>query len=1393
MAMSGAEYKLKLQATLDTKGLEGKLEARINQLKSKGLTNIRIRTTWDGQDMTKGVVRYTDAAGKAQVETLKWGKSVDGNRVVLKRLRNETAGVTKGTNFFTKALGSAAITAIKYSLGLGLIYKAMAQIGEGIQYIKDLDKEMRDIQIVTGYADETIESLAGNYNELAKAMGATTLEVAQGSLEWTRQGKTIEETQELLRSTLMLSKLGNVETAQATEYLTSILNGFKLEASDTESVVSKLVAVDNAAATSVKELATALQKGSVSAQKAGVDLDELIAYVGTVSSVTRQSAERIGTAFRTMFARFQDVKSGALDDTEDSLNNVEAALRRVEAATGKSIPMVNRQTGQFRDFSDVLEDLYSVWDDLNEIEQANISKALAGVRQREVLLALMENEEMMRGLLAEAMNSEGLAADRYSIYLEGLAAAQNKAKASWEGMWQATLENDLIKTFYEASSAVLDFIEMIGGLDTILISVVAGIAAYALGMGVLNVATGGLTLAWEALTVAMATNPIGLIAIAIGLVTAAIIGMNSAVNDAEDALSDELQSAVSNFSSSTASAKSVVDEFTKSLDEMNKSYKETPWHIRMFVDEQALAMEQMERFTPLLLSSASSAEEYNKALKDMAIATGYVELADGSLSRVAKSGAGYTTEAFDATRFLNEEQWKFIQQNPAMVDGFVAIAAAGGKATEEVEKLSVSFQKMLEQIFYDKDTGSIDERFRGLYDNLTQVTELYEDGIIDTNAYFTQLQEAIDRVDISELFSEEDGATKRAFLEGLTENTLTAFDAINGAFESGELSMTQYTEQLAGWGETLISVTDMAAEMGILSAEAVASSLGEISGAVGELTRALELNAAVEESLYQMAQGHLAWETAAYAERARMLGVLAQNSGMVIKDMEGNVLEGAKNITGWLMQSEGNLGLFSNQVASKTGIAVNDLVRAAGKTLQELSKSIGSLKADITFVPHINNNISLGAMLQNWISGGGLQLPSFGYTVQAEGSVTQPAYDGWMAGAGLGRDEGTSGGLLDAFGSIGDLLADSNYGLDWDSSIYDTTKLATEAYDNFADTIGSVTNAFQDMAGSSNKAQKAAAKDAKTVTALLAIVVDKIKQEAKARKDSLKEALAGYKKLIKTRKDLLDTMQDEEKYQKKLASKQRGLTRIQSEIEELRLDDSEEAAARRRALEEEAVEMQDEIAEDQADRSVELQKDALDEEYEAFKENIEAQIDLIDKYLSEPGRIVADALSLIEGKGKNLYASLIEWNSIYGTGIKNDIVTAWGDAYKALSKYGGALAAMSAESSTIPSYHTGGIVGSGRGGSGEVVAKLLTGELVSTRADMDNFISRILPSMLGAAVELSGGAGVSVDTFMELNVAGNLDSSVVPQIDKIAMRAVEKMTEIMQSRGHVRRAQQFQI
>ena len=65
--------------------------------------------------------------------------------------------------------------------GLSLIDRG---IRESITLIRELDTAMTDIRIVTGETSEQVRETINDYAELAKQLGSTTREVANGSIEW---------------------------------------------------------------------------------------------------------------------------------------------------------------------------------------------------------------------------------------------------------------------------------------------------------------------------------------------------------------------------------------------------------------------------------------------------------------------------------------------------------------------------------------------------------------------------------------------------------------------------------------------------------------------------------------------------------------------------------------------------------------------------------------------------------------------------------------------------------------------------------------------------------------------------------------------------------------------------------------------------------------------------------------------------------------------------------------------------------------------------------------------------------------------------------------------------------------------------------------------------------
>lgn len=171
----------------------------------------------------------------------------------------------------------------------------------------------------------------------------------------------------------MLSKLGAINAADATTALTAIMNGYKMSVEDASHVVDSLVAVDMAAATSTDELRNALQRTSNTARDAGVGYETLVGYIGTVSETTRLASESIGTAFRTLFTRFQNIKVGKFVDAESG-----EALNDVEKVLGKLGIKLRTTATDWRKVEDVISDVATRWESFNQTEKNAIATSAAG-------------------------------------------------------------------------------------------------------------------------------------------------------------------------------------------------------------------------------------------------------------------------------------------------------------------------------------------------------------------------------------------------------------------------------------------------------------------------------------------------------------------------------------------------------------------------------------------------------------------------------------------------------------------------------------------------------------------------------------------------------------------------------------------------------------------------------------------------------------------------------------------------------------------------------------------------------------------------------------------------------------------------------------------------------
>lgn len=464
----------KLKFSLDTDSIEKEVQST-NKKITKSITQDSGKFLRAYNQLYKYMDKYGDKLEKSGLMGGFKGlqSALDSGNITAKQFQDTfndlkldaiKAGV-ETTNVFDK-LNSALKTNIKQRAATAIAGFSVQQLKEVYDNVVKLDSAVVNLSMVTGYNRDRTKELVASYSEMAQELGAVTSEVAAAADDWLRQGYSLEDTNELIKTSTVLSKIGLIDSAEATQYLTSAIKGYKVEIGDAMSIADKLSAVDMAAAVSVGGLAEGMSKTANSARLAGVEMDELLGYLAAVGEVTQQDMASVGNAFKTMFARYSNVKLNKLvDDDGESLNDYERVLTRVGIK-------LRENSGEFRDFSDVLGDVQAKWSSLTEVEQSAIATALGATRQKENVLTLMENYGKAMEYAGISADSAGTAMEKYDAYSQGIEANIARARASFESLSTNLLNSDAVVTFVKLANGALQFADALAKCKLLLPAIV---------------------------------------------------------------------------------------------------------------------------------------------------------------------------------------------------------------------------------------------------------------------------------------------------------------------------------------------------------------------------------------------------------------------------------------------------------------------------------------------------------------------------------------------------------------------------------------------------------------------------------------------------------------------------------------------------------------------------------------------------------------------------------------------------------------------------------------------------------------------------------------------------------------------------------------------------------
>ena len=364
----------------------------------------------------------------------------------------------KQTKSLISSMGETLTNTVKWGIASSVMNSFTNSVQQAFQYAKSLDAALTDIRIVTGDSTDKMRQFAKEANNAAQSLGRSTMDYTKAALTFYQQGLNEEQVKTRTETVLKAQNITGAGQEMA-DYLTAVWNGYKVANEEAELYVDKLAAVADSSASNMSQLAVAMSKVASTANALGVPVDSLNAQIATIVATTRQAPESVGNALKTIYARMNDIKTGA-DDAEISLGNYSGIMAKL----GFNVLDAN---GNLRDTGDTLDEIGAKWQTLSRQQQIYLARTMAGQRQYNNLIALFDNWGKYSDLLNVSMESQGTTMQKNSRYMESLGAKLEQLGAAGQRVKDALISEDDLKGIVSFGSNITNlfgsFIEGIGG------------------------------------------------------------------------------------------------------------------------------------------------------------------------------------------------------------------------------------------------------------------------------------------------------------------------------------------------------------------------------------------------------------------------------------------------------------------------------------------------------------------------------------------------------------------------------------------------------------------------------------------------------------------------------------------------------------------------------------------------------------------------------------------------------------------------------------------------------------------------------------------------------------------------------------------------------------------
>lgn len=343
-----------------------------------------------------------------------------------------------------------------------------------ITAVKELDAAMTELRKVTDLSERSYREYLVTAQGLSEAIGATLADTVNATADFARLGYNLADSTALAEAALVYKNVGDgiEDIGTASESLISTIKAFEKfgeSANNAMSIIDRFNEVGNNFAISSEGIGSALQRSASSLAAAGNTLNQSIALVTGMNAVV-QDPEKVGTALKTISMYLRAAKTEAEEageSTEGMANSVSELRSELLTLTkGKVDIMLDDKT--FKSTYEIMKDLSKAWNDLADIDQANILELIGGKRNANAVTSLLTNFEDAEKALQTASQASGSALAENEKYLDSIAGKLSVFQSNFETFSTNLIDSSVVKFVVDFGSVLLTILDTLNRIHLLL-------------------------------------------------------------------------------------------------------------------------------------------------------------------------------------------------------------------------------------------------------------------------------------------------------------------------------------------------------------------------------------------------------------------------------------------------------------------------------------------------------------------------------------------------------------------------------------------------------------------------------------------------------------------------------------------------------------------------------------------------------------------------------------------------------------------------------------------------------------------------------------------------------------------------------------------------------------